>query len=166
MSNNSFLNELDAALNCLKQDFNMPHLSFDQNHRCQLKFNDQFDLEFIGNPSGGIQFHAYITRFNTTTATSGLTRTLLAMNAENSSVFGGYLGLDEKLGYISFNLVVTLKEITPSELMNLINNFIDAAVKTKELLSKEMDSKPNNTATNTAPNPSNQESMMFLSGRV
>lgn len=127
MSENKFLSDFSSSMLVLSREYNLPQLSLSDDYRCKLKYNNDFDLEIVGNPEGCLQLHAYIMPIYDTDASGKLLRELLEMNVSDIDLSGCYLGISKMANAVTLNSVMYMEKLDSSDLLTILHNFIKKA---------------------------------------
>jgi len=127
----SFISALKNSLSNLSNELGIPDLQLDDSGRCQLTYQDQFNLELIGIPQGGIQLHAYIYTLNDVDAIDEIFKKLLLWNTGYQNLKGTYIGISDRANSITLNSILYMDSITSNDLNNAFNNFIAVAIEIK-----------------------------------
>lgn len=142
MSDSGFIGYFKNSMESISKDYNLPQFALDDDYRCKLKYNDQFDLEIIGNPEGCLQMHAHILPFHLVEKSNKALRKLLESNVSDSSLSGCYLGINKAVNSVCLNSVVYMKEIDTTDLMTILHNFISKADAKKSELERTVSNLP------------------------
>lgn len=129
MNNNLKFSE---ALNQINKELNLPHLVLDNSGRCLIRYADFFNVEIILNFSEEIQLHSYIVSTKQCLDLPNLAMHLLKWNNSECEFGGSFIGINDQSGFITFNTHILLPSIDAIIVVNILNNFIEASIKTKE----------------------------------
>lgn len=124
---NSFISSFRNAFDTLSLDYNLPHFVLDKNNRCQINYNNEFDLIIAGHSQGCVQLKAHIASLNPSMPKDTIFEKLLEMNNTDPKMAGCFLGYSKKHNTISFNFYIYTQEIQITEFLSFVNNFLSRA---------------------------------------
>ena len=132
------LQDFIEAANQLSIQLKLPHLKPSDEGRCEMRYKDEFDVEIFLNPAG-LQLHAYVLSLEHLGAEKeSLFQQLLNMNNEGCDLAGGFFGIHEVAGFITFNAQANLTEIDSRLLDNILSNFLCESSKMRRLVQKKL----------------------------